>query len=154
MHLPITGQGLNTGMQDALNLGWTLAAELNGWAPAGLFDTDHSERWPAGERLCWSTSAQDGLLFPLDQVAPLRELFAELVKMNVVNKFLMNTPNGPGITYEMNTPNRLGITYEMNTPNRLGKANLRACGPPRRESAHPPIGNGSVPYREGQPNYL
>ncbi|MFE9629089.1 FAD-dependent monooxygenase [Streptomyces sp. NPDC006527] len=104
IHLPISGQGLNTGVQDALNLGWKLAAELNGWAPAGLLDTYHSERRPVGERLCWSTSAQDGLLYPLDQVAPLRELFTELVKMDVVNKYLMSILNGLGIKYAMTVP--------------------------------------------------
>ncbi|WUQ01911.1 FAD-dependent monooxygenase [Streptomyces sp. NBC_00247] len=107
IHLPISGQGLNTGVQDALNLGWKLAAELNGWAPEGLLDTYEAERRPVGERLCWSTSAQDGLLFPLDQVAPLRELFTELVKMDVVNKHLMNTLNGLGIKYDMD-PNGQG----------------------------------------------
>ncbi len=108
IHLPISGQGLNTGVQDALNLGWKLAADLNGWAPAGLLDSYHAERRPVGEQLCWSTSAQDGLLFPLDQVAPLRELFTELVKMDVVNKFLMNALNGLGIKYEMDPHGRGG----------------------------------------------
>ncbi|MET9353997.1 FAD-dependent monooxygenase [Streptomyces sp. NPDC006617] len=104
IHLPISGQGLNTGVQDALNLGWKLAAELNGWAPAGLLDTYHTERRPVGERLCWSTSAQDGLLFPLDEVEPLRELFTELVKMDVVNKHLMSVLNGLGVKYSTAAP--------------------------------------------------
>ncbi|MEV0643069.1 FAD-dependent monooxygenase [Streptomyces sp. NPDC050619] len=101
IHLPISGQGLNTGVQDALNLGWKLAAEVNGWAPAGLLDSYHAERRPVGERLCWSTSAQDGLLYPLNEVEPLRELFADLVKMERVTKHLMGTLSGLGIKYAM-----------------------------------------------------
>ncbi|MCO5974063.1 FAD-dependent monooxygenase [Actinoallomurus sp. WRP6H-15] len=104
VHLPISGQGLNTGVQDALNLGWKLAADINGWAPAGLLDTYHSERYPVGQRLCWSTRAQDGLLYPVDQVTPLRELFAELVRMEAVTGYLMNLLSGLSVRYAMDYP--------------------------------------------------
>ncbi|MDQ0936752.1 2-polyprenyl-6-methoxyphenol hydroxylase-like FAD-dependent oxidoreductase [Streptomyces turgidiscabies] len=46
IHFPIGGQGLNTGIQDALNLGWKLAAHIHGWAPAGPLDSYESERPP------------------------------------------------------------------------------------------------------------
>jgi 2-polyprenyl-6-methoxyphenol hydroxylase-like FAD-dependent oxidoreductase len=100
IHLPISGQGLNTGVQDALNLGWKLAAEVDGWAPADLLDSYHRERRPVGERLCWSTRAQDGLLYPLDQVEPLRGLFKELVQLEPVNRYLMGILSGRGIRYD------------------------------------------------------
>ncbi|MEV0822474.1 FAD-dependent monooxygenase [Nonomuraea rubra] len=45
---PIGGQGMNTGIQDAFNLGWKLAADLHGWAPPWLLDTYHAERHPVG----------------------------------------------------------------------------------------------------------
>ncbi|MGP3932074.1 FAD-dependent monooxygenase [Nonomuraea sp. KM88] len=45
---PIGGQGMNTGIQDAVNLGWKLAADLRGWAPPWLLDTYHAERHPVG----------------------------------------------------------------------------------------------------------
>ncbi|MEK8173802.1 FAD-dependent monooxygenase [Streptomyces sp. M19] len=48
IHFPIGGQGLNTSIQDALNLGWKLAAEVQGWAPPGLLDTYEAERHPSG----------------------------------------------------------------------------------------------------------
>ncbi|HEV2639005.1 MAG TPA: FAD-dependent monooxygenase [Actinocrinis sp.] len=104
VHIPISGQGLNTGVQDALNLGWKLAAEINGWAPPGLLDTYHTERHPVGQRLCWSTRAQDALLYPVDQVTPLRELFAELVRIGGVTKYLMDLLSGLSIRYAMDYP--------------------------------------------------
>lgn len=48
---PIGGQGMNTGLQDAFNLGWKLAADIAGRAPAGLLDSYHRERHPVGERV-------------------------------------------------------------------------------------------------------
>ncbi|MEU9872944.1 MULTISPECIES: FAD-dependent monooxygenase [Actinomadura] len=48
VHSPAGGQGMNTGMQDAANLGWKLAAELHGWAPSWLLDSYHEERHPVG----------------------------------------------------------------------------------------------------------
>jgi len=101
VHLPISGQGLNTGIQDALNLGWKLAAEINGWAPAGLLDSYHTERHPVGQRLCWSTRAQDALLHPVDKVAELRELFAELVRIGAVTGYLMDLLSGLSVRYAM-----------------------------------------------------
>jgi 2-polyprenyl-6-methoxyphenol hydroxylase-like FAD-dependent oxidoreductase len=104
VHLPISGQGLNTGVQDAMNLGWKLAATLNGWAPPELLDTYETERKPVGERLCWSTRAQDGLLYPMAEVTPLRELFGELIRLPSVNRYLMRILSGLGVRYPMNYP--------------------------------------------------
>jgi 2-polyprenyl-6-methoxyphenol hydroxylase-like FAD-dependent oxidoreductase len=50
VHSPAGGQGMNTGLQDAANLGWKLAADLQGWAPAGLLDTYQTERHPVGRQ--------------------------------------------------------------------------------------------------------
>jgi len=51
VHSPVGGQGMNTGIQDAMNLGWKLAASIQGWAPPGLLDSYHQERHPVGERV-------------------------------------------------------------------------------------------------------
>src|SRR5262244_647697 len=58
VHLPVGGQGLNLGIQDAFNLGWKLAATVHGWAPEGLLDTYHTERHPVAARVLRNTRAQ------------------------------------------------------------------------------------------------
>ncbi len=77
---PATGVALNAGMLDAVNLAWKLAADLHGWAPAGLLDTYHSERHPAGARTMLHTRAQVALRRGHDAAAEaLREVFQELL---------------------------------------------------------------------------
>jgi 2-polyprenyl-6-methoxyphenol hydroxylase-like FAD-dependent oxidoreductase len=79
VHSGVGGPGLNLGLQDAVNLGWKLAAQVRGWAPPGLLDTYGSERQPVGERVVMHTRAQMALLSPGDNVTALRELFGELL---------------------------------------------------------------------------
>ncbi|TCO49458.1 2-polyprenyl-6-methoxyphenol hydroxylase-like FAD-dependent oxidoreductase [Kribbella antiqua] len=79
VHSALGGPGLNLGLQDAVNLGWKLAAELQGWAPEGLLDTYESERRPVGQRVVMQTQAQSALIAPGNEVTALRELFAELL---------------------------------------------------------------------------
>src|SRR5262249_34947272 len=62
IHSPIGGQGLNLGVQDAMNLGWKLAAHVQGRAPAGLLDSYHMERHPVAARVLASTRAQSMLM--------------------------------------------------------------------------------------------
>ena len=77
---PATGIGINVGMLDAVNLAWKLAADIGGWAPAGLLDTYHSERHFAGARAMLQTQAQVALRRGQDPAAEaLRELFQELL---------------------------------------------------------------------------
>lgn len=77
---PATGIGINTGMTDAVNLAWKLAAAVHGWAPTGLLDTYHHERHSAGERAMLQTQAQVALRRGHDPAAQaLRELFLELL---------------------------------------------------------------------------
>jgi acetyl-CoA/propionyl-CoA carboxylase carboxyl transferase subunit len=87
-------QALNTGIHDAMNLGWKLAATLHGWAPDGLLDTYHGERYPAGERMAWHAHASMALLHPLDRVGQLRDLVGRLLRFDEVNRhFLQITTN-------------------------------------------------------------
>jgi len=77
---PATGIGINTGMMDAVNLGWKLAADVHGWAPPGLLGTYHDERHFAGARGMLQTQAQVALRRGQDPAADaLRELFVELM---------------------------------------------------------------------------
>ena len=77
---PAPGVALNAGLIDSVNLGWKLAAAIQGWAPAGLLDTYHDERHLAGERTLLHTRAQVAIRRGHDQAAEaLRELFQELL---------------------------------------------------------------------------
>ncbi len=81
MHFPTGGVGLNVGLQDAMNLGWKLAAELQAWAPDGLLDSYDAERRPVGERLIESSLAQTALVDAFTpQGQALRSVLAGLVE--------------------------------------------------------------------------
>ena len=101
VHFPAGGQGLNTGMQDAVNLGWKLAATVHGWAPAGLLDTYHDERHPVAAQVCHNTRAQLALMDPAEEITPLRELFAELMDLPQVNRHLAGMITGVDLRYDM-----------------------------------------------------
>ncbi len=94
IHFPAAGQGLNTGLQDAMNLGWKLAAEIHGWAPPGLLDSYHAERHPVGQAVTENTEVQTLLaelaLLPSYQrpAAALRKLIAGLLGIEEVNRRL------------------------------------------------------------------
>lgn len=79
-HMPAGGGGLNVGIQDAMNLGWKLAATINGTAPDWLLDTYHEERHPVGRDLLRDTQAQTGLMaaFTPDGMQ-MRSLVGELI---------------------------------------------------------------------------
>ncbi|MFE9187104.1 FAD-dependent oxidoreductase [Micromonospora haikouensis] len=95
-HFPLGGQALSTGLDDAVNLGWKLAADLGGRAPEGLLDTYHTERHPAGARACRTTRAQVALLHPLTE---LRDIVAELVRFPAVNEYLGMLVGGTDTRY-------------------------------------------------------
>ncbi|MDA2814690.1 monooxygenase [Nocardiopsis sp. RSe5-2] len=110
IHFPAAGQGLNTGLQDAMNLGWKLAAAVHGWAPPGLLDTYHSERRPIGRAVTENTEVQT-LLAELSLVpryrrpgAALRALFDELLRMEEVNRELAARVSGLGTSYPPTAP--------------------------------------------------
>ncbi|MFG2617340.1 monooxygenase [Streptomyces sp. NPDC048507] len=105
VHFPAAGQGLNTGLQDAVNLGWKLAAEIRGRAPAGLLDTYHRERHPVGRAVTENTEVQT-LLMELTLVAPyqrpvaaLRKLLDGLLGIGEVNRRLAGEVSALDIAY-------------------------------------------------------
>ncbi len=83
------GHGLNTSLHDAANLGWKLAADIHGWAPSGLLASYASERYPVGRRACAAAQAALALAHPPERVAPLRELFTELMTFNNVQRHVV-----------------------------------------------------------------
>lgn len=79
-HMPAGGVGLNVGVQDAMNLGWKLAATVNGWAPPDLLDTYHAERHPVGADTIEHTQAQTALMTNFSpEGQALRSLLGKLI---------------------------------------------------------------------------
>lgn len=85
VHFPVGGQGLNLGLQDALNLSWKLAHTLAGTAGKDLLDTYDAERRPAAQRVIDNTRAQLALMRPDPGLDPLRDLVGELLGLDDVN---------------------------------------------------------------------
>ncbi|MEU3692484.1 FAD-dependent monooxygenase [Streptomyces narbonensis] len=103
IHLPAGGQGMNTSIQDAVNLGWKLGAVVNGTASQDLLDTYHSERHAVGKRLLMNTQAQGLLFLSGPEVQPLRDVLGELIKYEEVAKHLAAMVSGLEITYDVGT---------------------------------------------------
>src|SRR5215207_3783917 len=101
IHLPAGGQGLSVGVQDSVNLGWKLAAVVNGWAPDGLLDTYQAERHPVGARVLRNTLAQGMLYLSGSWVTPLRTVFAELVGLEATRKHLSGMISSLDIRYDV-----------------------------------------------------
>jgi hypothetical protein len=95
------GPGLNLGLQDAVNLGWKLAAEVNGWAPAGLLDSYQTERHPVGQRVMMHSMAQSALMAAGPEVAQLRTLFTELIAIPEVSQHLGRLLAGSDVRYDV-----------------------------------------------------
>ncbi|MFD8530077.1 rifampin monooxygenase [Streptosporangium canum] len=100
IHPPTGGQGLNLGVQDAFNLGWKLAAAVNGWAPEGLLDSYHAERHPVGARVLDNTRAQITLLGTDPGATALRELFGKLMDFEEVNRYVTGMITAVGVRYD------------------------------------------------------
>ena len=100
IHPPTGGQGLNLGVQDAFNLGWKLAAEVNGWAPEGLLDSYHTERHPVAADVLDNTRAQTELLSPEPGPRSVRRLVSELMDFEDVNRYLIEKITAIGVRYD------------------------------------------------------
>lgn len=101
IHPPTGGQGLNLGIQDAFNLGWKLAAEVNGWAPQGLLDSYHSERHPVAADVIDNTRAQMVLLSTEPGPRAVRRLLSELIDFEEVNHHLIEKITAIGVRYDV-----------------------------------------------------
>ncbi|WP_280300861.1 rifampin monooxygenase [Nocardia abscessus] len=109
IHPPIGGQGLNLGVQDAVNLGWKLAAQIRGWAPETLLDTYETERRPVAEDVLDNTRAQTQLLSTEPGPQAVRRLLTELMDFDVVHRYLIEKITAIGIRYDFGAgPDLLG----------------------------------------------
>jgi 2-polyprenyl-6-methoxyphenol hydroxylase-like FAD-dependent oxidoreductase len=107
VHSAIGGPGLNLGLQDTVNLGWKLAAEIHGWAPPGLLDSYESERRPAALRVVMHTRAQSALIAPGGDVTALRELFAEFLADSGNVRRVAELMAGADLRYDVGDPHPL-----------------------------------------------
>jgi 2-polyprenyl-6-methoxyphenol hydroxylase-like FAD-dependent oxidoreductase len=94
VHSPLGGPGLNLGLQDAVNLGWKLAAVVARGGDPALLETYEAERRPAAERVIMHTRAQLALIRPGTEVSALRELFSELLEVPDVVRRLSDLVSG------------------------------------------------------------
>ncbi|MFJ3480587.1 rifampin monooxygenase [Streptomyces microflavus] len=121
IHPPTGGQGLNLGVQDAFNLGWKLAAEVNGWAPEGLLDSYHSERHPVGARVLDNTRAQITLLGTGPGATALREMFAKLMDFEEVNRYVTGMITAVDVRYDLGEGHELLGRRLRDLPLRQGR---------------------------------
>jgi 2-polyprenyl-6-methoxyphenol hydroxylase-like FAD-dependent oxidoreductase len=101
VHPPQGGQGLNVGVQDAVNLGWKLAQVLNTTSPERLMDTYHAERHPVGARVLQNTMAQVALATPDARHTALRETMAELLSMDEPRRRVAAMLAGLDVHYDL-----------------------------------------------------
>ncbi|MEJ8644283.1 FAD-dependent monooxygenase [Streptomyces sp. MS1.HAVA.3] len=98
---PAMAQGLSVGVQDAVNLGWKLAATVKGWAPEGLLDTYHAERHPIGEQLARNARAAIELRLTGEDMDPVRDIMAELVSHADAAEHLAGMLSNLGVRYDL-----------------------------------------------------
>ena len=101
VHAPDGGQGLNTGVQDAVNLGWKLAQVVRGTSPESLLDTYHAERHPVGARVLRNTMAAVALRRGDDRTSCVRQTIAELLGIDGARKHIAAELSGLGIRYDL-----------------------------------------------------
>src|SRR5215211_1571570 len=101
VHNPVGGQGLNTGVQDAVNLGWKLAQVVNQTSPDSLLNTYHAERHPVAARVLRNTMAQIPLFRSDDHIKALRDTISELLGMDEPRRRFAAMLSGLDIHYEL-----------------------------------------------------
>ncbi len=101
VHAPDGGQGLNTGVQDAVNLGWKLAQVVNRTSPESLLDTYHAERHPVAARVLRNTMAQVALRRPDARTKALRDTMSELLSMDEPRRRFAAMMSGLDIHYDL-----------------------------------------------------
>jgi 2-polyprenyl-6-methoxyphenol hydroxylase-like FAD-dependent oxidoreductase len=101
VHFPVGGQGLNIGVQDAVNLGWKLAQVVKGTSADTLLDTYHAERHPIAARVLRTTMAQTALLRSDERLDALRDSVSELLRMDEPRKRFAAMMSGLDIHYDL-----------------------------------------------------
>src|SRR5262249_11880471 len=101
VHYPIGGQGLNIGVQDAVNLGWKLGQVVKGTAPDSLLDTYQAERHPVAARALQTTMAQTALARSEPRIDAVRDILAGLLALDEPRKRVAGMLSGLDIHYDL-----------------------------------------------------
>jgi 3-(3-hydroxy-phenyl)propionate hydroxylase len=101
VHAPQGGQGLNIGVQDAVNLGWKLAQVVNGTSPETLLDTYHAERHPVGARVLRNNMAAVALTNTDDRHQALRDTLSDVMRMDEPRRHMAGMLSGLDIRYDL-----------------------------------------------------
>jgi 3-(3-hydroxy-phenyl)propionate hydroxylase len=101
VHPPVGGQGLNIGVQDAVNLGWKLAQVVKRTSPDSLLDSYHVERHPVAARVLQNTMALVALRRPDERTKALVDYVSELLGMDEPRKRLAAEMSGLGVHYDL-----------------------------------------------------
>jgi 3-(3-hydroxy-phenyl)propionate hydroxylase len=101
VHSPMGGQGLNVGVQDAVNLGWKLAQVVHGTSPESLLTTYHAERHPIGARVLRNTLALTAIERGDDRNEALREMMSELLHIDATRKQYVAMMSGLDVHYDI-----------------------------------------------------
>ena len=104
VHPPDGGQGIQTGVQDAVNLGWKLAQVVKGISPESLLDTYHAERHPVAARVLRTTIAQVMLRRPDERTKALRDTISECLAMDEPSRRFAAMMFGLDIHYDLGEP--------------------------------------------------
>jgi 3-(3-hydroxy-phenyl)propionate hydroxylase len=128
VHAPMGGQGLNIGVQDAVNLGWKLAQVVRGISPEGLLDTYQSERHPVGARVLQNTMAQVALSRVDERSLALRAAMFELLALDEPRRRVAGMISGLDVSYD------LGDGHPL-VGRRMPDVDLRTADGPARASS-------------------
>jgi 2-polyprenyl-6-methoxyphenol hydroxylase-like FAD-dependent oxidoreductase len=101
VHSPAGGQGLNTGVQDAVNLGWKLAQVVHGTSPESLLDSYHAERHPVGARVLKDTMAQTAVMRGDERTLAMHAVLSDLLALDAPRKRFGARMSGLGLRYDL-----------------------------------------------------
>jgi len=101
VHYPVGGQGLNIGVQDAVNLGWKLGQVVRGTSPDSLLDTYQAERHPVAARVLQTTMAATALTRSDPRIDAVRATIADLLSMDEPRKRVAGMISGLDIHYDL-----------------------------------------------------
>jgi hypothetical protein len=145
-HMPIGGQALNVGLQDAVNLGWKLAGSVNGWAPPHVLDSYHAERHLVAARVLDHVAAQEIILLGGGEMEPIRAVLSDLIGLDQVSDHLAQVASGLDDRYGSRGPTpagrRIANVRLRSASGAVTTAGLLAGMEPVVVRLAPPAGNG------------